>query len=402
MDFDLPPELIELRDKVRGFVREELIPIEMQVNQNEVVPDSFLHPLQDKVKKLGLWQIEVPREHGGLGMGLLERCIVQEEISKTKALPFRHNELFGPVVGPILYECNDEQKQRFLYPVINGQLKVCFAQTEPDSGADPASMKTFAVRDGDHYLLEGSKRFITGAGEADYAQVICLTDREKRARGGMSCLMVDMKSPGVVLARKWPTMMGDEPWEIHFENVRVPVENRIGEEGRGFELGQKWLSVGRVKGHGARCVGIAERALEMAMDYASQRVTFGQPLTEHQAVQFMIADSAMELRAARLMVYESAWRYDQGQDTRNDSYMTKVFCTEMASRVVDRAIQIHGAAGLRKDLPLEYWYRQLRSIRITEGATEVLRWRLARNLIRQREYLDEGRTTKDEGSRRGH
>jgi acyl-CoA dehydrogenase len=332
-------------------------------------------------------------------MSLLGRCVVQEEISKTKALPFRHSELFGPVVGPILYECDDEQKQRFLYPVINGQLKVCFAQTEPDSGADPASMKTRAVRDGNHYVLEGSKRFITGAGEADYAQVICVTDRDKGVSGGISCLMVDMKSPGVDLARKWPTMMGDQPWEIHFEGVRVPVENRIGEEGQGFALGQKWLSVGRVKGHGARCVGIAQRALEMALDYATRRVTFGQPLAEHQAIQFMIADSAIELRAARLMVHETAWRFDQGYDTRNDSYMVKVFCTEMAGRVVDRAIQIHGASGLRKDLPLEYWYRQLRSIRITEGATEVLRWRLARNLVRAGKAPDEGRRTMDEGPR---
>ena len=166
------------------------------------------------------------------------------------------------------------------------------------------------------------------------------------------------------------------------DNVRVPVENRIGEEGQGFELGQKWLTVGRVKGHGARCVGIAQRALEMAMDYARHRVTFGQPLADRQAVQFMIADSAIEIRAARLMVYETAWKADQGKDVRNDSYMTKIFCTEMASRVVDRAIQIHGGVGLTQELPLEYWYRQLRSIRITEGVTEVLRWRLARNLTR--------------------
>jgi acyl-CoA dehydrogenase len=382
MDFELPDDVRMLRGVVREFVQRELIPIEMRVNEDESIPAQVLQPLQEKVKAMGLWLLDVPAEHGGSGLGLLARCVVQEEISKTKALPFRHNELFGPNVGPILYECTEEQQQRFLYPVIRGELKVCFAQTEPDAGSDPAGMRTRAVRDGEHYVLNGTKRFITEAGEADYAQLICLTDPDKRARGGMSCLMVDMRSPGVKLLRQWPTMMGDKPWELSFDDVRVPVANRIGEEGQGFQLGQKWLTVGRVKGHGARCVGIAQRALEMAIEYARQRVTFGQPLADRQAVQFMIADSAIEIRAARLMVYETAWKADQGQDMRNDSYMTKIFCTEMASRVVDRAIQIHGGVGLTRELPLEYWYRQLRSIRITEGVTEVLRWRLARNLTR--------------------
>jgi acyl-CoA dehydrogenase len=193
-----------------------------------------------------------------------------------------------------------------------------------------------------------------------------------------------MKSPGVNLVRQWPTMMGDAPWEISFENVRVPAANLIGEEGQGFALAQRWLTIGRVRGHGARCVGIAQRAMEMAMDYSRQRVTFGQPLSERQAIQFMIADSAIDIHAARLMVHSTAWRHDQGEEVRNESYMTKIFCTEMANRVVDRAIQIHGGVGLTKELPLEYWFRQLRSIRITEGVPEVLRWRMARNLIRAR------------------
>jgi acyl-CoA dehydrogenase len=382
MDFELPDDVRMLRVVVREFVQRELIPIEMRVNGDESIPAHVLQPLQEKVKAMGLWLLDVPSEHGGSGLGLLARCVVQEEISKTKALPFRQNELFGPNVGPILYECTEEQRQRFLYPVIRGELRVCFAQTEPDAGSDPAGMRTRAMRDGDHYVINGTKRFITEAGEADYAQLICLTDPDKRARGGMSCLMVDMRSPGVRLLRQWPTMMGDKPWELSFDNVQVPLANRIGEEGQGFQLGQKWLTVGRVKGHGARCVGIAQRALEMAIDYARQRITFGQPLADRQAVQFMIADSAIEIRAARLLVYETAWKADHGQDVRNDSYMTKIFCTEMASRVVDRAIQIHGGVGLTRELPLEYWYRQLRSIRITEGVTEVLRWRLARNLTR--------------------
>jgi acyl-CoA dehydrogenase len=295
------------------------------------------------------------------------------------------------IIGSHLVLCDvlvrygtDDQKQRFLPKCASGEWSPAFALSEPDAGSDPGGMRTRAVRDGDHYILNGAKRFITGAGNSDYCQVVCVTDPEKRQRGGISVLMVDMKSPGVQLVRQWPTMMGDKPWELAFDNVRVPVENRIGEEGKGFALAQNWLTFGRVQGHGARSVGIAQRSLEMAMDYARQRVTFGQPLSERQAIQFMIADSAIEIQAARLMVYRTAWMYDQGMDTRDDSYMTKIYCTEMASRVVDRAMQIHGGVGLTKELPLEYWYRQLRSIRITEGVTEVLRWRLARNMMRAR------------------
>lgn len=383
MDFDLPEELRMLKETVGRFVDRELIPLEREFRpEGEGMPDRLLKPLQEKVKRLGLWLLDVPEEYGGAGLGLLPRCVIAEEVSRTVALPFRTNELFGPEVRPVLFHCNEEQKKRFLLPVIRGELRVCFAQTEPDAGSDPASMRTRAVRDGDHYILNGTKRFITGAGASDYAQVMAVTDPEKRARGGITCFLVDLKSPGVTLARQWPTMMGDAPWEIVFENARVPAANVIGKEGEGFMLAQKWITEGRIRGHGARAVGIAQRALDMMIEYAQNRVTFGRPLAERQAVQFMIADSAMELHAARLMVYECAWRHDRGEDVRNLSYMVKVMCTEMASRVVDRSIQVHGGIGLTKALPLEWWYRQLRSIRITEGATEVLRWRLAQNLIR--------------------
>ena len=220
------------------------------------------------------------------------------------------------------------------------------------------------------------------AGRADYAQLMAVTDTEKRARGGITCFAVDLKSPGVLLERQWPAMMGEAPWQIVFDNVRVPAPNVIGAIGGGFSLAQKWIGEGRIRGHGARTVGIARRALDMMIEYAKVRVTFGRPLADRQAIQFMIADSAMELHAVRNMVYECAWRVDRGEDVRDLSYMVKVMATEMASRVVDRAIQVHGGLGLMKELPLEWWYRQIRSTRITEGANEVLRWRLGQNIIR--------------------
>ena len=383
MDFNLPEELQILKDTVRRFVDKELIPLEREFRPvGEEMPEKYLGPLQEKVKALGLWMLDVPQEYGGAGLDLLTRCVINEEISRTVALPFRSNPLFGPDVRPVLFYCNDEQKQRFLHPVIQGKLKVCFAQTEPDAGSDPAGMRTNAVRAGDDFIINGTKRFITGAGHADYAQLIAVTDPEKRARGGITCFMVDMKSPGVTLERQWETMMGDAPWQIHFDNVRVPAANVIGKLGDGFSLGQKWITSGRIKGHGSRCVGIAERALDMMIEYSKVRTTFGQPLANRQAIQFMIADSAMELHSARLMVYECAWRSDRGEDVRNLSYMVKIVCTEMASRVVDRSMQVHGGLGLMKELPLEWWYRQVRSLRITEGNPEVLRWRMGQHIIR--------------------
>lgn len=381
MEYDLPSEIRILKETLRRFVDTELIPIEMQLPENEDVPEH----LREKARAAGLWGIDIPEEYGGAGMGLLARCIVWEELFRSKAVPYMDNTLFGPLVGPILYSCNEEQKKRFLFPVLKEQIKVCFAQTEPDAGSDPASMRTRAVREGDNYVVNGMKRFITGAPTADWAQVICVTDPEKRARGGISCLMVSMKAPGVKLARIEETMMGDRVGEIHFDNVIVPVADRIGEEGQGFELGQGWITEGRILNMGAKMLGIAQRAYEMMADYANQRVTFGSPLADRQAVQFMVADSAIELHLARLMVYQVATRCDEGKDIRDESFMTKIYCSEMAAHVVDRAIQIHGGMGLTKSLPLEYWYRNLRASRITEGATEVLKWRLARNLLRSRQ-----------------
>ena len=297
MDFNLPEEIQILRDTVRRFVDKELIPLEREYRHDSEgpMPDHLLKPLQEKTKAMGLWMLDVPSEYGGAGLGLLPRCIIHEEIARAASLPFRSLELFGPEVRPVLFYCSDEQKERFLKPVLRGEMKFCFAQTEPDAGSDPANMRTRAVRDGDDFIINGTKRFITAAGRADYVQLMAVTDPEKKARGGISCFAVDLKSPGVNLERQWPAMMGEAPWQLYFENVRVPANNVIGQIGGGFSIAQKWIGEGRIRGHGARPVGIASRALDMMIEYSKVRTTFGKPLSERQAIQFMIADSAMEI-----------------------------------------------------------------------------------------------------------
>lgn len=211
--------------------------------------------------------------------------------------------------------------------------------------------------------------------------MLAVTDPGKGSHGGISCFLVDLDSPGCRITAKYETMMGEEPYEIVFDRCRVPVANLMGKEGEGFKLGQRWLGIGRIK-HGARALGVADRCLEMAARYARQRVTFGKPLADRQAIQWMLADSYTELHASRLMVYHAAWKYDQGQDVRNEAYMVKLYADEMAYRTVDKALQIHGGLGLTCDLPLERWFRDQRSRLITEGPSEIMRMMIARHVFR--------------------
>ncbi len=382
MDFNLPEELQMLKDTVRRFVDKELIPIEMQTQEDNELKREIRERLEKKTKDMGLWMFDVPEEYGGGGLGSLAQVIVWEEMSRTCALPSRGQGIFGPEIRPILYALNENQKKRFFEPILRGEKKLCFMQTEPDAGSDPASMKTRAVREGDYYIVNGSKRFITGAGHSDFGQLMAVTDPAKGAHGGISCFMVDMKSPGITLVTKYKTIMGEEPWEIAFDDLKVPAENLVGKEGEGFKLAQRWLGIGRLK-HGARALGVAERCIEMGSSYAKQRITFGKPLSERQGITFKLADSFVELHAARLMVYQAAWKNDQKEDIRNEAYMAKLFADEMSFRVVDRVLQIHGGIGLTLDLPLAKWFVDQRSRMITEGASEVMRMVIARHVLKK-------------------
>ena len=381
MDFTLSYELKELQALVRRFVQDELLPLEARVPREWEweLPEDVKARLDARARELGLCSLSVPAEYDGAGLGTLGLMLVKEELGRT----------ITPWAVPgepstILYAGNDAQKERFLRPVIRGEKRTCFAQTEPDAGSDPSMMKTRAVRDGDHWVINGSKRFITGAHKADFVQVFALTDPEKRQHGGITCFLVEKGTPGFQVVRRDRIMGRESPCELAFEDCRVPHANVLGEVGQGFKLAQTWLAAHDRMGLGPTAIGMAERALEMAADYAKTRVTFGRPLADRQAIQWMLADSFLEIHQCRMMVYHAAWKADTGQDIRIEASMIRWFAAEMQSRVVDRAIQIHGGVGLSEDLPLAAMYQHVRSYRISGGASEIQRMIVSRHVLRSR------------------
>jgi acyl-CoA dehydrogenase len=381
MDMELPEELRMLKKTVADFVDRELIPIEKTTMDGPVMREDIREKLQAKAKDLGLWLLDTPVEYGGQGLGLLAMVVVWEELARTIAMPPRGPLIFGPDVRPILFTLPEEQKAKYLLPVLRGEKKTAFAQSEPDAGADPGSMRTTAVRQGDHYIINGYKRWITNAGRADFFQLVAATDRSKGSRGGLSMFLVDADTPGITIVRPVPTMMGDAPYEIAFDNVKVPVENLIGKEGDGMKNAQAWITSGRLY-QACRGLGVAKRCLDMAASYAKQRVTFGAPLSDRQAIQIKIADSYMEHKMVQLMVYNLAARTEAGLAQRHESYMVKIAGTELGFRVADRCMQIHGGMGLTMEMPISKMWRDARSFMITEGPVELMRSVLAREILR--------------------
>lgn len=377
---DLPYELQLFRDSVRRFVDAELIPLEARYVSGP--PQPVLEGLRDKAIAAGLYLPDVPQAEGGLGLSWLGQAVFWEEISRTPLVPARKLFVFGPMIGAILLQLEGDLRERYLLPVIQGTKKACFAMTEADAGSDPSAMRTRAVREGNDWVLTGTKRFITDAQHADFAQVIAVTDPGGGAHA-LSCFLVDLDAPGVHRGASYPTVSGDSPGELVFDGVRVPDAQRVGAQGTGFQLAQKWVTSGRVLRHGARSLGVARRCLELAARYAQQRRTFGQPLAERQAVQFMLADIHMEAELARGMVWRAAQKLDDGVDARVDSYMAKIHATEMGFRAADRCMQMHGGMGLTQEMPIERMWREQRSFIITEGPAEVMRATLARHVLQQ-------------------
>ncbi|QCS64477.1 acyl-CoA dehydrogenase family protein [Achromobacter denitrificans] len=379
MNFEIPEDLRMLRDSARRFVDEYLLPLESLYSDAPDIPDSVRSDLQAKAKELGFWGFDLPEEVGGGGVSVLGACLVYEELARCNVPSFRAPSPFTPYLGPVLFKGSPEQRDKYLMPVVRGDKRTCFALTEANGGSDPSALKTTAIREGNQYRINGRKVFITGAEKADFVQLFARTiiDDEER---GISCFLIDKGTPGLRLGQSFELMSPDQPWELLLDDVLVGENQVVGAVGAGWSLAREFLDMGRLL-HGPKAIGRAERALQLAVDYATTRTTFGQPLAKRQAIQWMIADSTVELHAARLMTYHAACKADEGKPYHFEASAVKLYADEMLVRVVDRSIQIHGGTGLSRELPLELMFRDARSRTITEGSSEMQRIILASEVL---------------------
>ena len=384
MDYEIPENIRLMLDTVRRFVRQDLEPISQKVEDEDRIPDAVVQTMRE----LGLFGLSIPEDYGGLGLGVLGECLVYEELSKVNAC-FRTRIGTNNGIGSqgIVIDGTEEQKQTYLPRLASGEWIGVFALTEPEAGSDAANIQTTARQEGDTWILNGRKHFITNGDIADVATVFALTDKEKRAKGGITGFLVEKTYPGFfvgAIERKMG-MRGSHTCELIFDDCQVPPENVIGGPamvGQGFKTAMKVLDKGRLT-MGASALGSAQRLLELSTDYAKQRVQFRRPIAEFQAIQFMLADMATQIYAGRQMLYHAAWLRDQkGSAVIKEASMVKLFCTEMANRVADMAVQIHGGMGYVKDFPVERYYRDLRLTRIYEGTSEIQRLVIARQLMK--------------------
>ena len=379
--WELPEELVLLRDTVRRFMTAHVHPIESTLAHDTIgLPREQLLELQSKARELGLWALQTPEEFGGAGLSVLGQVVVAEEAAKCRmGAFFPALGAFGGNPPNVMFKASDEQFAKYAQPIIDGTMtKAYTAITEASGGSDPArAIQLRAVRDGDAYVLNGSKMWISHAPGADWGIVYARTGE---GRNGISCFIVEKDTPGISFSRI-DVMASFAPYELHFEDVRIPVDQLVGEEGQGFALASDFLVYGRIT-YAAGPIGIAQAALDLACRWAKDREVFGGKLADKQGIQWMLVDSEVDLRAARLLVYQAAWNADLGRNVRVDASIAKLNGTEAAYRVLDRCMQIHGALGLSTELPLERWFRDLRVKRLGEGATEVQREVVARQLLR--------------------
>ncbi len=387
MEFSLSPELIHLKERTRKFIDEIIIPAEPRVPHDVGDWRELREELQDAARAAGLFAPQIPREYGGLGLNWRECAVIFEEAGRSLLGPQALN-CAAPDEGNMhMLEkiASPAQKEKFLRPLAQGKVRSCFSMTEPDgAGADPNNLKTRAeLRDG-KWVINGRKWFISGAIGASYT--ICMA----RTESGATMFLVDADNPGFRIVRQVPTL--DLGWpgghaEIEFVDCAVEQDAVLGAVGEGFEYAQVRLGPARLT-HCMRWLGAARRAMEYAIGYARERESFGAPLANHQAVQFMVADSFIEMHAARLMIWHAAWLLDNGERARQETSMAKVFVAETVNRVIDRAVQICGARGIAEDWQVAALYRENRAFRIYDGPSEVHRASIARRVFRR--MKDEG------------
>lgn len=397
----LSPEIDGLKNMVRQIVRDECVPLEAEYLANppqEGVDDGGPRGIAETVmgvvgtlspekwgrlnsvsKETGIFTSFVPEEYGGGGMGALGHVVLDEEIHKSIVqLPT------SPVPMMMIGSCTPEQEQKYLYPSIQGDLNYAFGQTEPQAGSDPGGMmQTRAVKDGDDWVISGTKMFISGAATADFLLVQAVTDPERRQRGGITMFIIDNPTPGLSFEpiRVWIVPTRAQQYMVHLDEVRVPQTQVLGEVGMGFTLGQKWLVHHDRLLRGSMALGILSRALEMAIEWAKQRVTYGRPISDRQAIQWMLTDVYIDIMNLRAVTRETAARADQGEDVRVEASMIKYCAGEWGCRSIDKIMQVFGGMGETLDMPIPHWYHLLRHARIGGGTSEIHKFVMARGLL---------------------
>jgi len=400
IDFVIPDDAKEVRARVRQWVQDECIPAEKRLAGGEAL-DKVIADLRKKARAQGLWLPFIPKEHGGMGLGPLANALVQMELGQSHlgALSMNSQGPDDATMLTLLAHGTDFQKEKYLKPLFNGEKRICYSMTEKAAGADATGMQTRAEKDGKgNYVLNGEKWFSSSANVADIAVVMAKTNPDAPRHQQFSTFIVELPNPGYKILRNIPTMavhseiaeqMGAAHCEISIDNLVVSEENLLGGEGQGFAMGQHRLAYGRLR-HGMHNVAMAQRALDLATAHVTERTTFGKGLEDRQGVQFMLADCASQLYIARLMLMHIAYKAENGLDIRQENGIAKVFLANMVHKVVDTAIQLHGALGYSTDTPLAAWYTHIRSQRLVDGPDEVHKWITGKNVIRA--YKKDGTT----------
>ena len=382
MNFQVSHENELLLSTVRAFMEDEIFPHEEEVDRMGEVPEDLGRQIEARSKELGLYACNLPEEIGGGGLSLSAQHLIEREYGKaTHAL---HSWAARPT--EILLACEGDQRERYLLPCVTGEKRELFALTEPEAGSDAMGMKSNARRDGDDWILNGSKHFISGPCMPDFAIVFAATGEDETPRGPrkrVTAFLVDVGLPGFDCREgtKSVSYRGYKTYALSFDNVRLGPDQVLGEEGRGFDIAGQWLGMGRIW-VGASCCGKAERILDMTTEWAANRRQFGKPIGQFQATGFRLADGAMNLRAADLMVLDAVARHEAGHMADQDAAMVKVFCSEMLGRIADDAVQVHGGMGLMEELPIQRLWRDSRLERIWDGTSEIQRHIITRSMLR--------------------
>lgn len=379
IDFSVPEEITLVVDTVRRFIENELVPLEQAIEDEGAISQELTKALLEKSRSLGLYAMNMPESVGGAGLSAVAMCLVEEQFGWTTDVLVRRT--FGAVPASLV-NCTELQRQKYLEPAVRGDIIVAFAMSESAAGSDAAGIQTTAVADGDGFVLNGSKHFISDADLADAFIVTAITD-PALGKKGISTFLVDRDAPGFTVGRvqKLMGLRGLNHSEIFFDTVRVSADQLLGKRGDGLKQALGTSNRQRLGAVGARSVGMASRLLQMSIDYARERKQFGEAIANHQLIQAMLADMATDIYATRLMVLNAAWEIDQDIEPREKVSMVKLQASEMLGRVADRAVQIFGGMGYCSDIPVERHFRDARVQRILDGTSEIHRLIVARGLI---------------------